>query len=184
MQPDQHLIFVDEASFCSADSSSKVYGLIGQTPVLHQINSVTERVFAISGVTPRGQLFNQVSQNAFNSKDVIDFLDQLLEQLDDQLNVVWDNASIHCSQQIRRFLRNDERARNRLSIYSTPVYCPWYNPDEQVWNYLKAEYLPHRWCRTRTRLANTVRNGLHQLAQLPGRIRKAFRHPDVKLMEY
>lgn len=175
---------MDEASFCSAGSSSKVYGLIGQTPVMHQINSVTERIYAISGITPRGELFKQVRRSAFNSKDIIDFLTQLLEQLDGQLNVIWDNASIHCSEQIRSFLRNNERARSRLTLYSTPVYCPWYNPDEQVWNYLKAEYMPHRWCRTKSHLASIVREGLDRLAQLPERIRKAFRHPDVKLMEY
>lgn len=184
MHADQHLIYVDEASFCSAGSSSKVYGLTGQTPVMRQANSVTERVYAISGVTPRGELFSHVRRSAFNSEAVAGFLHQLLSGLDGQLNVIWDNASIHCSQQIRSFLRTDEQARRRLTLYSTPVYCPWYNPDEQVWNYLKAEYMPHRWCRTKTQLVNMVSKGLDSLAKLPHRIRKAFRHPDVKLMEY
>jgi len=151
---------------------------------MHQINSVTERIYAISGITPRGELFKQVKSSPFNSKDIICFLDQLLKQLDGQLNIIWDNASIHCSQQIRNFLRKDGAARSRLTLYSTPVYCPWYNPDEQVWNYLKAEYMPHRWCRSKAHLARTVREGFDQLAQLPQRIRKAFRHPDVKLMYY
>lgn len=151
---------------------------------MHQINSVTERIYAISGVTPRGELFSALRTEPFNSQAVIEFVGQLLDQLDGQLNIIWDNASIHVSKQIRRFLSKDERARKRLTLYSTPVYCPWYNPDEQVWNYLKAEYMPHRWCRNKTHLLNTVKKGLAALAEIPHRIRKAFRNPQVKLLDY
>lgn len=184
MQPDQCLVYVDEASFCMSGSCAKVYGPVGQTPVVDQINSVTERVYAISGITPRGQIVSKVQNKAFNSKDLIQFIGQLFDRFSGVLNIIWDNASIHCSKTIRTFLRKDQQARERLHLYSTPVYCPWYNPDEQVWNYLKAEYMPHRWCANITELANTVRQGLDHLARLPQRIRRAFRNPDVKLFDY
>lgn len=184
MEPDQNIVFVDESSFCSASSSTKVYELIGQSPVLKEVNSVTERVYAISGITPRGELFSEVYRSAISTKQVIDFLKLCLNKMEGQLNIIWDNASIHKSKELKHFLRSDSQARDRLQLYSTPVYCPEYNPDEQVWNFLKSEFLKHRWCKTKSQLQKTVEAGLEYLAMMPDRIRAAFRHSDVKIMEY
>ena len=183
MMADQTLLFVDECSFCSLASSTKVYGRIGQPPLLHQATSVTERIYAISGVTPRGELLSQVYSQPIRTRQVIEFLQRALYRFSEQLSVIWDHASIHISRELKAFLASNPAARQRLHLYLTPVYCPQYNPDEQVWNYLKSEYLKHRWSRSKTELRNTVQRGLQQLARTPARIRSAFRHPDVKLME-
>ncbi len=183
MMTDQTLLFVDESSFCSLASSTKVYSRIGQPALIRQATSVTDRIYAISGVTPRGELLHQVYTQTIRSRQVIQFLERVLHHFSEHVNVIWDNASIHTSRELKAFLASNAQARQRLHLYLTPVYCPQYNPDEQVWNYLKSEYLKHRWSRTKTELRRTVQQGLQQLAKTPQRIRSAFRHPDVKLME-
>ena len=183
MSPDHNLLFVDESSFCSASSSGKVYWATGQTPRIKQQTSVTERVYAISGVTPRGELLSKVYKEAIASPQVIEFIQDALQHFDGYLDVIWDNASIHKSKKVRQFLSSGDNGTERLTLHLTPVYCPEYNPDEQVWKYLKDDYLKHRWAKSKSQLAKIVDAGLHDLAMCPHFIRRAFRHPDVKLLD-
>lgn len=179
---------MDESSFCNADCSDSVYSPIGQTPLIARKTSVTERVYAVSGVSPRGELIRKVHTTPMDSKKIIDFLKAAIKRFvpnpmagQERLSIVWDNASIHCSKEIKSYLRNDPEAKRVLRLYQTPVYCPWYNPDEQVWNFLKSEFVKYRWCNGIKELANLVRKGLDELGKRPQRIRAAFRHPEVGL---
>jgi putative transposase len=164
-------------------SSSKIYGRIGQTPVLDQQTSVTERIYAISGVTPRGELVEEVYQKAITSTQVIAFLQMVLSYFHGYVIIIWDNASIHKSEQIKKFLAHEDTDAERLTLYLTPVYCPEYNPDEQVWKYLKSDYLKHRWAKSKSQLVKNVKAGLRHLSKRPNFMRRAFRHPDVKLLD-
>lgn len=183
MQPDQVIIYADEASVANVSSAGKVYGLRGQTPQIQQATSVTQRVYAISGISPRGEMIHQVYDHPISSTQVITFLKCCrMKWPQRRINLVWDNASIHFSKKVRRFLWS-LGSRSRLHLFRTPPYCPHYNPDEQVWAFLKNEYMTHRWRKGKEELVQLVDEGLTRFSQMPKRIRAAFRHPDVKLME-
>lgn len=112
------------------------YAVEGQGVCLKRYQSVTERVYAISGITASGKLYYKTQKTPYKSDDVILFLDHLLEKINGHIHTVWDNASIHFSKKIKAYLEQEIPSK-RLTLYALPRYCPELNPDEQVWNHLK-----------------------------------------------
>lgn len=181
MSQGHRVIYVDECSFTMSGNRFTTYAPRGQGVVLNRYQSVTERVYAISGITPQGKLHYAVQKRAYNSEQVIDFLNHLLDQLTGQLHLVWDNASIHVSKAIKTFL-DQERPKKRLTLYALPKYCPELNPDEQVWNHLKNHDLIRQEFSKKTKLVQAIEHQFEKLQQIPSLIRSFFKHPDVAFL--
>ena len=49
--------------------------------------------------------------------------------------MIWDNATIHRSDEVKAFLANGWATKIHLENF--PAYAPELNPDEGVWQYLK-----------------------------------------------
>ena len=171
-------MFVDEASFALSGNQFTTYAPRGQGVTLARYQSVTERVYSISGITPDGDICSAVQTRPFCSKHVVKFLEQLLEQLKGKIHLVWDNASIHFSELIKTFLRQNQQAE-RLKLYALPEYSPDFNPDEQVWNHLKNQELIRMEFNHKTQLVQELEAQLEKLKNNPQLIRSFFRHPDV-----
>lgn len=158
------------------------YAPKGKGVTLSRRESVTERVYSISGITPEGKLYDDVQKLPYNSARVIRFLNQLLDQIPGQVHLVWDNASIHKSKEIKQFL-NQPTPRDRLTLYALPIYSPDLNPDEQVWNHLKNHILIRQEFDSRQQLGQAVRIGMSEIRDRTHLIQSFFRHKKVGFID-
>lgn len=131
----------------------------------------------IGAVSPTGESSFQFTSGSFTSTGVIAFLVSLLAIIGRRLLVIWDNASIHRSQEINDFLKTE--AGKDIHLEALPAYSPELNAAEQAWAYLKCERLKNVAGKTMTELTERVTTTLHDLSAFSDRVVSFFRHPDV-----
>ena len=98
-----------------------------------------DRLSAISGiaVSPRRfrcTLYCQLYEDNIQGEEVATFLRSLLRQIPGHLVVLLDNGGIHRGEPVQELLGRT----SRLHLEPFPPYAPELNPDEGVWNHLKA----------------------------------------------
>jgi transposase len=111
---------------------------VGQTPVVRH-RYAHDRISAISGiaVSPRRfrcTLYCQLYEDNIQGEEVAAFLRALLRQIPGHLVVLLDNGGIHRGEPVQDLLSHT----SRLHLEPFPPYAPELNPDEGVWNHLKA----------------------------------------------
>ena len=165
------LLFVDESAFYLLPGVVKTWAPIGKTPVLsHKLSR--DHLSVISAISPEGDLYMQVRQTAFDSAGIIDFLDNLQEQIDGKIVVVWDGAPIHGSQKVKKYLADGAAAR--LHLERLPGYAPELNPDEGIWHYLKHVEMKNLCCRDMPHLTQELGAAQQRLRDKPHIIRACF----------
>ena len=71
-----------------------------------------------------------------NSGTSAAFLSRLRQRHPGPLNVIWDNAPVHCGEAVREYLRTPDLG---LRLVSLPGYSPGFNADEAVWGWAREE---------------------------------------------
>jgi transposase len=147
-----------------------------------------EHLSVISAVTPEGDLFLKMQEQAFTSEGVIAFLDELQQQIvgrlliiwdgatmiiwDGATMIIWDGATIHRSKFLKQYLATGAAAR--LHLERLPGYAPELNPDEGVWHYLKHVELGNVCCRDLAHLRQELTNACEDLRRKPNIIQACF----------
>lgn len=116
-------------------------------------------------------LFYRPHDRNIRRPDVCPFLSQLLRHLRGPLIVVCDNLGIHKGPPIEAMLRRNRRLR----IEHFPAYAPELNPDEGVWNQLKAR-LANGLPDNQDRLWGALTLELEGLRRSPVQLRACVRH--------
>lgn len=117
----------------------RTWALKGQTPFLYQKTRSHKKVSMIAALTLPplrqriGLYFSLHSDANITAILLVRFLKRLSNTLQKPFGVIWDNARIHHSKVIHRFLEK----HRRLKINFFPAYAPELNPVEQFWGYLK-----------------------------------------------
>ncbi len=111
---------------------------MGQTPIVWH-RYAHDRISAISGiaVSPKRchcTLYCQLYEDNIQGDEVAVFLRHLLRQIPGPLVVLLDNGGIHRGDPVQELLVRTAR----LHLEPFPPYAPELNPDEGVWNHLKA----------------------------------------------
>ncbi len=153
-------MFVDEAGFYLLPMAVRTYAPRGQTPVL-RVKLTGDHLSAIGGITPKGRLFMQMQERAYNAEDVVRFLQMLLRKISGKLLIIWDGSPIHRAKVIKAFLSSP--MGQRVHLERLPGYAPELNPQEQVWNVLKRRELKNLCCRD---LAHLGRELVHAKERL------------------
>jgi len=109
-----------------------------QTPILYHRYS-HEKISAISAVSvsplrERLGLYCHLHFNNISHLEVVAFLRLLLQHLRGNIILIWDGGPIHKGPALNQLLSRNPR----LHVERFPAYAPELNPDEQVWNHLKA----------------------------------------------
>src|SRR5207245_8223628 len=92
--------------------------------------------------------------------------------------IVWDNASIHKSGNVKRFL---ERKRSAIITRLFPPYAPELNPDESVWNLAKYHDLAN-WCPSdKKEMRSVITKELRMLSRQKERVASTMRHAGIPL---
>ena len=131
-----------------------------------------------SAISDQGEMVYRVSMRPFTGEAMTEFLQQLLEQWEAYLILIWDNASIHNCKATRQFLETHPHA-HRLWLVQQPKYAPELNADEQVWSYLKRRMLKDRCNHNRKQLTQRVMKAMEDMKANTKLIQSFFRHPQL-----
>jgi transposase len=89
------------------------------------------------------------------------------------LIVIWDGASIHRGEEVKRFLAAGHGAR--IHLEPLPGYAPELNPDEGVWHTLKDKELANVTCADLPQLRQELQRAIARLRRRPAVIHGYFR---------
>jgi transposase len=164
------LYFQDESNISLTAFLGKTWAPCGQTPKA-QVTGKRAGVAATSAISRRGQLLFRLLDKRIASKEVIEFLDQMLRHHRRRhLVVVMDQAPPHTSKKTKAWIEKQPR----LHVFHLPKYSPDWNPDEKVWNHLKHQELASHQAKNRAELKQLARRKLQSMARRPQLMRGLF----------
>ena len=164
-------MFVDEAGFYLLPMAVRTYAPRGHTPIL-RVPLTHDHLSAISGVTPQGKLYLMIQDTPCDGLAVVRFLRHLLRHISGRVLVIWDGLPAHQGQVVKNFLA--QGAAQRLHLERLPGYAPDLNPDEGVWQYLKAVELRNLCCHTLPDLRRALRLATWRVRQKVHILRGCF----------
>lgn len=164
------MILVDESGFYLLPGVVMTYGPKGQTPIL-RVFQTRDHLSVISGITPRGKLYTQMSHQALNCLDCVVFLMHLLRCVAGPLLVIWDGSPIHRGPEMRELLR---QVGKTVHLEALPPYAPELNPDEGVWQHLKHVEMRNLCCRDLDHLGEEISKAVARLRKKPHLIQSFF----------
>ncbi len=155
----------------------------GQTPWLRHCGGTHRRVSDIGApcVSPDRsdvRLYFRLHPNAnINAERVVDFLGQLLAQVDAPMILIWDRLNAHRAYRVQDFLA----AHRQLTTEFLPPYAPELNPIEYVWGYLKLNPLANLAFFDLDQLTTTARRHTRSLQRKPDLLRSFLKHSPLSL---
>ena len=170
------IFFADEAGVRSDYHSGTTWGRRGQTPVV----STTGARFGanlISAISAQGQLRFMMTKGRVTAAVFIEFLKRLLVNAAAPIFVVVDGHPTHRAKSVARFVAAQD---GRLALFVLPPYSPELNPDEYVWNDLKAHGTGRKLITSLSQLRQMIVSHLRQLQKLPGLVRSFFHAPTTR----
>lgn len=164
------LYFQDESNISLTAFLGKTWAPRGRTP-RSTVTGKRGGVAALSALSRRGHLLFRLLEKRITSREIIDFLGQMLRHHPRRhLVVVMDQAPPHTSRKTRAFIEQQPR----LHVFHLPKYSPDWNPDEKVWNHLKHQELKSHQAKTKGELKHLTRCKLKSMAKRPHLMRGIF----------
>lgn len=164
------LYFQDESNISLTAFLGKTWAPCGQTPKA-KVTGKRAGVAATSAISRRGKLLFRLLDKRIASKEVIEFLDQMLRHHHRRhLVVVMDQAPPHTSKKTKAWIDDQPR----LHVFHLPKYSPDWNPDEKVWNHLKHQELASHQAKTKFELKQLARRKLQSMAKRPQLMKGLF----------
>lgn len=164
------LYFQDESNISLTAFLGKTWAPCGKTPKAN-VTGKRAGVAATSAISRSGQLLFRLLDKRIASKEVIEFLGQMLRHHKRRhLVVVMDRAPPHTSKKTRQWIDS----QSRLHVFHLPAYSPDWNPDEKVWNYLKHNELASHQAKNKDELKQLARRKLQSMAKRPKLMRGIF----------
>jgi transposase len=170
------IFFADEAGVRSDYHSGTTWGRRGHTPV---VSSTGARFGAnlISAISAQGQLRFMLTKGRVTAAVFIEFLKRLLVNATTPVFVVVDGHPTHRAKSVARFVAAQE---GQLALFFLPPYSPELNPDEYVWNDLKAHGTGRQMITSLDQLRQMILSHTRQLQKLPALVRSFFHAPTTR----
>ena len=169
------IFFGDEAGMRSDYHAGTTWGAKGVTPVVPATGARVS-VNLVSAISARGSMRFMLVPGRMNAAKFIVFLKRLIHGATRPVFLILDSHSIHRSARVRDFVK---ATRGMLRLFFLPPYAPELNPDELVWNDLKANSVGRRSLRTGKEIKTAVISHMRSLQRRPARIRSFFREEHV-----
>lgn len=170
------IAFQDEAGARLEAHAGKTWGETGTTPEV-PVTGKRGGYNLLSIVTPTGELLFSIEEGRIDSERYIAFLEQLLEGRTKPLILIVDGVSFHRSKKVRDFVRSH---RKQIRVFFLPGYSPELNPDEQVWNTIKAKGVSKKAPKNKPELRKKVESALRSLQKNTEKVRSFFHLPYTK----
>ena len=164
------LYFQDESNVSLTAFLGKAWAPRGETPKA-KVTGNRAGIAANSAISRNGHLLFRLLDKRIASKEVIEFLQQMLNHHPKRhLIVVMDRAPPHTSKKTKAWIASQPR----LHVFHLPKYSPDWNPDEKVWNHLKHQELASHQAKTKAELKQLTRQKLQSMAKRPKLLRGLF----------
>jgi putative transposase len=128
------LVLEDESGFSLVSPLKRTWSRRGQTPVQKTSIDHHQRLNLLGAllVSPKGKRIRLSIRSYWHSltgKEVIAFLQQILNRVSGSIVLVWDRHPIHKRRMVQEFLAKHKQ----LHMFYFPVAAPELNPAEFVW---------------------------------------------------
>lgn len=167
--------FADEAGVRSDYHAGTSWAPVGKTPVVASTGA-RHSVNMISAIAPDGSLRFATYTGRFTSTEFIDFCKRLLNDANGPVYLVVDGHPTHRSKATKEFVAS---TGGRLNLYHLPGYSPQLNPDEWVWNNVKAAKIGRAGITSQHDLRAKAVSALRRLQKMPHLVRGFFRDPNL-----
>jgi transposase len=168
--------FADEAGIRSDYHAGTTWAPTGQTPVVKSTGA-RHSVNLVSAVTSDGRLRFAAYEGKFTSAEFIDFCKRLLADSGGPVYLVVDGHPTHRAKKVREFVASTE---GMLRIFTLPGYSPELNPDEWVWNNVKADRIGRAGITSKDDLKAKAVSALRRLQRMPHIVRGFFGDPNLR----
>lgn len=135
---DAKIFFVDEAHFRADVQLHSQWVQRGQPALVDSSSpSMGAKATYYSAVClETGEVHAMAVDGNTNAVTTVDFLKTLRDKYTGLLIVIWDNGPAHRGEAIRTYL---ETPKLQLRLVALPPYSPDFNPDEAIWQWIRAE---------------------------------------------
>jgi transposase len=165
------LYFQDESGVSLTAVLGKTWALRGKTPIV-KVTGKRGGLCVTSAISPAGKMVFRIEKKKVNADRHIEFLKQILRHHGKRkIIVIDDRAPPHRAKKVDRFVEEND---SRLAVYRLPSYAPELNPDEHVWEYLKAYQLKSHQAQTTDELKRLVKKKMQSIQRKKGLINSFF----------
>lgn len=169
------IFFLDEAGIRSDVPLGRTWAPRGQTPVV-QTSGQRQSVNAISAINAGGGFWYRTYLGTLNATRFVEFLKAFLRGRKRPVFLVLDRHPAHIAKIVAKFIREK---KGRVELHFLPGYAPDLNPDEFVWNHLRAQGVSKKPLRRNESLRDRVEADLAKIKSLPRLVKSFFRAPSV-----
>ena len=131
------LRYLDESGFCLTPYVP--YGWQDAEVSSGWTSNKSKRINVLGLLNRNNELYSYVFETRISSEIVIKFLDNYVEKIDKMTVVVLDNAPIHRSKAFQKKIA--EWSKKKLKIFWLPTYSPQLNLIENLWRFMKYEWI-------------------------------------------
>ncbi len=165
------LYFQDESGVSLTPVMGKTWAPKGKTPVV-KVTGARGGLCVTSAISPAGKMVFRIEKEKVNAKKHIEFLEQIMKQHPRRkIIVIEDRAPAHRAKKVQEFI---QKHKKRLAVYFIPSYAPELNPDEHVWEYLKAYQLKAHQAKTTEELKGLVKRKMQGIQRRKGLVNSFF----------
>jgi transposase len=181
LKEDRTIVFVDESGFYLLPGVVKTYSPRGERPRLNVFETY-DHLSVIGGITPAGDIYTMIQEEAINSIKCIAFLRHLQHFISRRLIVIWDRGPIHRSNEMKSFLSGG--AAKKIHLERLPGYAPDLNPAEGIWAHLKQVDLRNVCCDDLPGLHRILTSAIIRLKIRPHLIQSFFLQAELDIDEW
>lgn len=167
------LYFQDESGISLTAVMGKTWAPKGQTPVV-KTTGKRGGLCVTSAISPAGKMIFRIEKDKerINAEKHIEFLQQIIKHHPNRkIIVIEDNARPHIAKKVDNFVAQN---KNKFAIYRIPSYAPELNPDEHVWEYLKAYKLKAHQAQNKAELRRLVKRKMQGIQRKKGLVNSFF----------
>ena len=154
------LYFQDESGISLTPVLGRTWAPKGKTPKV-MVTGKRGGFCVTSAISPAGKLIFRIEKGKVHAKEHIEFLKQIMKQHPHRkIIIIEDRSPVHRAKKVDRFI---EENMNKIKIYRLPSYAPELNPDEHVWEYLKAYQLKTHQAQNTAELKHLVKRKMQSI---------------------
>ena len=154
------LYFQDESGILLTPVLGRTWAPKGKTPKV-MVTGNRGSFIVTSAISPAGKLIFRIEKGKVHAKEHIEFLKQIMKQHPHRkIIIIEDRSPVHRAKKVDKFI---EENMNKIKIYRLPSYAPELNPDEHVWEYLKAYGLKNHQAQNTKELRHLVKRKMQSI---------------------